>query len=46
LYRKHGYAAALEQFEWYLKEAPEAIDIGTVQERVQSCQRLIKKANQ
>jgi len=37
LYRKHSYAGALEQFEWYLKEAPAAADIGTVQERVRSC---------
>lgn len=45
LYRKRSYAAALEQFEWYLKEAPEAIDIGTVQERTQSCKRLLKTTN-
>jgi tetratricopeptide (TPR) repeat protein len=45
LYRKRSYAAALEQFEWYLKEAPEATDIGTVQERVRSCQRLVKTTN-
>lgn len=45
LYRKRSYAAAIEQFEWYLKEAPEATDVGTVRERVQSCQRLVKKTN-
>jgi tetratricopeptide (TPR) repeat protein len=45
LYRKHGYAEALEQFEWYLKEAPEAADISSVQERVQSCQRHVKTTN-
>jgi len=45
LYRKHSYAGALEQFEWYLKEAPAAADIGTVQERVRSCQKLVKTTN-
>ena len=42
LYQKRSYAAALELFEWYLKEAPEAVDIVSVQGRVQSCKRLVK----
>jgi hypothetical protein len=42
LYQKRNYAAALEQFEWYLKEAPEAADIVSVQTRVQACKRLAK----
>jgi hypothetical protein len=42
LYQKRGYAAALDLFEWYLKEAPEAADIVSVQGRVQSCQRFVK----
>jgi len=45
LYQKHSYAAALELYEWYLKEAPQAEDIASVQERVQSCKRLVKAAN-
>jgi tetratricopeptide (TPR) repeat protein len=42
LYQKRSYAAALDLFEWYLKEAPMAADIVDVQGRVQSCKRLIK----
>lgn len=42
LYQKRSYAAALELFEWYLKEAPEAADIVGVQGRVQSCKRVVK----
>jgi tetratricopeptide (TPR) repeat protein len=42
LYQKRSYAAALDLFEYYLKEAPEAADIVNVQERVQSCKRLVK----
>jgi TolA-binding protein len=45
LYQKRSYAAALDLFEWYLKEAPEAADIVGVQERVQSCKRLVKTTN-
>jgi tetratricopeptide (TPR) repeat protein len=45
LYRKRSYAAALDLFEWYLKEAPEAADIVSVQGRVQSCKRLVKTTN-
>lgn len=45
LYQKRSYSAALELFEWYLKEAPQAADVETVQERVQSCKRLVKTAN-
>jgi tetratricopeptide (TPR) repeat protein len=44
-YQKRSYAAALDLFEWYLKEAPEAADIVSVQGRVQSCKRLVKTAN-
>ena len=44
LYQKRSYAAALDLFEWYLKEAPEAADIVGVQGRVQSCKRLVKTA--
>ena len=44
LYQKRNYAGALELFEWYLKAAPEATDIDGVQERVQSCKRLVKTA--
>src|ERR1019366_8357391 len=42
LYQKRSYAAALDLFEWYLKEAPEAADVVSVQGRVQSCKRLVK----
>ena len=42
LYQKRSYAAALDLFEWYLKEAPQAADIVSVQGRVQSCKRLVK----
>ena len=42
LYRKRSYAAALALFEWYLKEAPQAADIAAVQERVQSCKKILK----
>jgi tetratricopeptide (TPR) repeat protein len=42
LYRKRSYAAALDMFEQYLKEAPQAADIVSVQGRVQSCKRLVK----
>ena len=45
LYQKRSYAAALELFEWYLKEAPQAADIVSVQGRVQSCKRLVKTTN-
>jgi hypothetical protein len=44
LYQKRSYAAALDLFEWYLKEAPEAADIVGVQGRVQSCKRVVKTA--
>jgi tetratricopeptide (TPR) repeat protein len=40
LYQKRSYAAALEQFERYVKEAPEALDLGSIQERVESSKRL------
>jgi tetratricopeptide (TPR) repeat protein len=42
LYRKGKYAAALELFEWFLKEAPQAPDIVNVQERVRACKKLVK----
>jgi len=42
LYRKRSYAAALDLFEWYLKEAPDAADIPNVQQRAQVCRRLVK----
>jgi tetratricopeptide (TPR) repeat protein len=45
LYRKRSYAAALDLFEWYLKEAPAAADIVSAQERVQACKRLVKTTN-
>jgi hypothetical protein len=44
-YQKRSYAAALDLFEWYLKEAPEAADVVSVQGRVQSCKRLVKTTN-
>jgi len=44
LFQKRGYAAALELYQWYLKEAPAAADIDSVQERIQACQRMVKAA--
>jgi tetratricopeptide (TPR) repeat protein len=45
LYQKRNYAAALDLFESYLKEAPQAADVVSIQERVQSCKRLVKKTS-
>ncbi|MGA2184304.1 MAG: tetratricopeptide repeat protein [Bryobacteraceae bacterium] len=45
LFRKRNYAAALDQFEWYLKEAPDAADAASAQQRLQTCKRLAKTAS-
>jgi len=42
LFRKGSYALALASYEWYLKEAPDAVDIASVQQRAQVCRRLVK----
>jgi hypothetical protein len=42
LYRKRGYAPALDLYEWYLKEAPDAIDVADVRQRVETCRKLLK----
>jgi tetratricopeptide (TPR) repeat protein len=45
LFRKGNYAAALTQFEWYVKEAPDAADVVSAQQRVETCKRLVKTAS-
>jgi len=42
LFRRAKYAAALEQFDWYLREAPDARDIPLVQQRADTCKKLVK----
>jgi len=45
LFRKGSYGLALDQFEWYLKEAPDAADASSAQQRAQTCKRLVKAAS-
>lgn len=45
LYQKRNYAAALELFEWYLTEAPQAADIAGVQERIATCKRMVARSS-
>jgi tetratricopeptide (TPR) repeat protein len=45
LYRKQSYAAALDEFEQYVKDAPDASDASDIRERVQSCKRLSSISN-
>ena len=42
LFRKRSYVSALESYQTYLKEAPDAEDAASVQQRVQVCQRMVK----
>lgn len=44
LYQKRNYAAALDLFEWYLKEAPLAADIAGVEERAATCKRMVSRS--
>ena len=45
LYQKRNYKEALEQFNRYLKDAPDAPDVEPIQERAESCKRLAQLTN-
>ena len=46
LYQQRDYAGALEQFDRYLKDAPEAPDVEAVQSQAESCRKLVPPPHQ